>query len=278
MRQVIQFPENRLIQDQHTGGWIDFECRFVPANEVNRFANWYYYPDPSEKLGDFIRVLRKRPTRPGTTPELEYIPNDLYSFQMVKSILKDYTNVKVKGSRFWDDKVARVPKGRILYTLHDYCPGMPVNLEQECKDLHLPPFLPIEIVTYKVTMPNAKDRHLPNTRATIEKMVSLNIIAVDSVATVQEFENKLKPIMEGRTQLLDRYVAVPRLFLELHWNRLETIKDVCSNYFEEVRTEILQAALANPDTPAQSGGQNGVPNGEPQEQFRQDNGQGGGAI
>ena len=49
---------------------------------------------------------------------------------MVKSILKDYTNVKVKGSRFWDDKLARVPKGRILYTLHDYCPGMLVNLEK----------------------------------------------------------------------------------------------------------------------------------------------------
>jgi hypothetical protein len=186
--------------------------------------------------------------------------------------------VKVKASRFWDDRLARAPKGRIVYTLHDYCPGMPVNREQECNDLHLPPFLPIEIVTYKVAMPNAKARHLLHTRATIEKMVSLNIIAVDSVATVQEFENKLKPIMEGRTQLLDRYVAVPRLFLELHWNRLETIKDVCSNYFEEVRTEILQAALANPDTPAQSGGQNGVPNGEPQEQFRQDNSQDGGAI
>ncbi len=87
MRQAIQSTDNRLIQDQHTGGWIDFECRFVPANEVNRFASWYYYPDPSEKLGDFIQVLRKRPARPGTTPELEYIPNDLYSFQMVKSIL-----------------------------------------------------------------------------------------------------------------------------------------------------------------------------------------------
>jgi hypothetical protein len=52
MRQAIQSPDNRLIQDQHTGGWIDFECRLVPANDVNRFANWNHYPDPSEKLGD----------------------------------------------------------------------------------------------------------------------------------------------------------------------------------------------------------------------------------
>ncbi len=219
----------------------------------------YYYPDPSEKLGDFIRVLRKRPTRPGTTPELEYIPNDLYSFQMVKSILKDYTNVKVKGSCFWDDKLARVPKGRILYTLHDYCPGMPVNLEQECNDLHLPPFLPTEIVIYKVTMTNAKDRYFPHTRATIEKMVSLNIIADDSVATVQEFENKLKPIMERYNFHVDTWpFELPRLFLEMHWNRPETIRGVCSCYLEEVRTEILQEALVSFDTPAQSRGQIGA--------------------
>ncbi len=70
MRQAIQSPDNRLIQDQHTGGWINFECSFVAANEVNQYANWNYYPDPSEKLGDFIRVLRKRPTRQGMIPDL----------------------------------------------------------------------------------------------------------------------------------------------------------------------------------------------------------------
>jgi hypothetical protein len=212
------------------------------------------------------------------TPELEYVPNDLYSFQMVKTMLKDYTNVKVKGSRFWDDRLARAPKGRILYTLHDYCPGMPVNLEQECKDLHLPPFLPLECVTYKVTV-NGKDRQLPHTRATIAKMVSLEIISDDSVAAVQELEYKLKPIIEGYDFWIDTWpFELPRMFLEMHRNRLDTIRGVCSRYLEETRTENLQEALVNFEAPAQSGGQNGVPNGEPQEQFRQDNGQGGGAI
>ncbi len=51
MRQAIQSPDTRLIQDQKTGGWIDFEASFVAANEVNQYPNWYYYPDPSEKLG-----------------------------------------------------------------------------------------------------------------------------------------------------------------------------------------------------------------------------------
>jgi hypothetical protein len=62
----------------------------------------------------------------------------------------------------------------------------------------------------------------------------------------------------------------------MHYNRLETIRGVCSTYLEETRNERLEEALANLDAPAQSGGQNGAPNGEPQEQFRQDDGQGGG--
>jgi hypothetical protein len=57
MRQAIQSPLNRLIQNQHTGGWIDFEHNFVSANEINRYAYWCYFPDTSEKLGDFIRVI-----------------------------------------------------------------------------------------------------------------------------------------------------------------------------------------------------------------------------
>ena len=104
-------------------------------------------------------------------------------------------------------------------------------------------------------------------------------ISDDSVAAVQELEYKLKPIIEGYDFWVDTWpFELPRMFLEMHRNRLDTIRGVCSRYLDEKRTETLQEALVNFDTPAQSGGQNGVPNGEPQEQFRQDNGQGGGAI
>jgi hypothetical protein len=66
----------------------------------------------------------------GVVLQLEYVPNSMYSFAMVKTILKDYTDVKVKGSRFWENQIVRGVASKILYTLHDYCPGMPVNLEQ----------------------------------------------------------------------------------------------------------------------------------------------------
>jgi hypothetical protein len=99
MRQAIQSPFNRLIQDVNTGDWHDCEGYFAPANALNRYANWYYYPLTNvDQLGDYIRVLRNRPYTRGIT-DLEYIPNDTYSFHMVKSLLKDCTDVKPKGSR-----------------------------------------------------------------------------------------------------------------------------------------------------------------------------------
>ncbi len=54
----------------------------------------------------------------------------------------------------------------------------------------------------------------------------------------------------------------------MHLNRLGNIKFVCSKYLEQKIADNLDQALES--TPAQSEGQNGVPNGEPQEQFRQD--------
>ncbi len=107
---------------------------------LNRYANWYYYPDTCvDQLGDYIRALRKRPVTRGSA-DLEYIPNDTYSFHMVKSLLKDCTDVKPKGSRFWDDPLVRPVPVKVLYSIHDYCPGMPVNLEEECLKMQLPPF------------------------------------------------------------------------------------------------------------------------------------------
>ncbi len=94
MRQAIQSPYDRLIQDRYTGGWLDCEGGFVPLpEERNKYPLWYFLPQESNKLGDFIKVLRNRPCKPGATPDLEYLPNSTYSFAMVKTILKDSTNV-----------------------------------------------------------------------------------------------------------------------------------------------------------------------------------------
>ncbi len=84
MRQAIQSPYDRRIQDRHTGGWHDCEGRFAPPTAPReKTPYWYYLPYESNKLGDFIRVLRNRPCKMGVVPQLEYVPNSMYSFAMV---------------------------------------------------------------------------------------------------------------------------------------------------------------------------------------------------
>jgi hypothetical protein len=121
MRQAIQSPYDRLIQDRYTGGWLDCEGVFVPLpEERNKYPLWYFLPHESHKLGDFIKVLRNRPCKPGAAPDLEYLPNSAYSFAMVKTIpmvktiLKDSTNIKIKASRFWNVESCRALQANLF--------------------------------------------------------------------------------------------------------------------------------------------------------------------
>jgi hypothetical protein len=62
---------------------------------------------------------------------------------------EDYTGLKIKGGRFWDDQCVRVVTTKILYFIHDYCPGLPVSLEQECKNMKLNPYRATELVKFR---------------------------------------------------------------------------------------------------------------------------------
>ncbi len=272
MRQAIQSPYDRLIQDRYTGGWLDCEGAFVPLpEERNKYPLWYYLPNESKQLGDFIKVLRNRPCKPGATPDLEYLSNSTYSFAMVKTILKDSTNVRIKPSRFWNDLRVQGVAGKILYTLHDYCPGMPVNLEQECNNMNLHPYLTTEIVVFP---PNDKEKFPIDAPASVAKMASLGILKDTSDKAIEQFLTDLQPTIERFNHLDDTWpFALPRLFISAHIFRLERMKYALRGYLESRAQEAFDQALDNAS--AQSGGQDGAPNGDSQEQSRQDLSRGG---
>ncbi len=54
---------------------------------------------------------------------------------------------QVGGSRLWNDQYIRdhTLTTKLLYSLHDYVPGMPVDLEYECELMKLHPFVHNEI-------------------------------------------------------------------------------------------------------------------------------------
>ncbi len=247
MRQAIQSPYDRLIQDRYTGGWLDCEGIFVPLpEERNKYPLWYYLPNESNKLCDFIKVLRDRPCKPGAIPDLEYLPNSTYSFVMVKTILKDSTNIKIKPSRFWNDLRVRSVSGKILYTLHDYCPGMPVDLEQECKNMNLHPYLTAEIVLFP---PNNKEKCPIDAPASVAKMASLGILKDTSDTAIEQFLTDLQPTIERYNHLDDTWpFALPRLFINAHMFRLERMRYALKGYLESRAPEAIDQALARHHT------------------------------
>jgi hypothetical protein len=153
---------------------------------------------------------------------------------------------------------------------------MPNDLEEECLKMHLPPFRANEIVSLPPVTVNNKQLHHPNITATIEKMVSLGVLANDRTSTVQTYIEVVKPMLEKYSCLVDTWpFELPRMLLEKHHERLDKIRRVCATYLEQKYEEALDVRL---EAPAQNGGQDGAPNGNPQEQFRQGNSQGGGPI
>ena len=97
-----------------------------------------------------VRVLRYRPQVKYTIrPDvLEYIPNDKYTWKFVKHTMRTYCYTdKVGSSRLWNEQYIRdiTLNSKVAYSLHDYVPGMPIDLERECEHLKLHPFVHNEI-------------------------------------------------------------------------------------------------------------------------------------
>ncbi len=73
--------------------------------------------------------------------------------------MRSYCPDKVGSSRLWNEQyisdIALNPK--VAYSLHDYVPGMPIDLEQECELMKLHPFVHNEI-RYLPQLP--EDKHI----------------------------------------------------------------------------------------------------------------------
>ncbi len=83
-------------------------------------------------LGDFWRVLRHRPATnalKSSNPDTEYVPNNSYSYYQVKKTLAQSAGLQVKPSRYWDERPAKnIPDG-IFYSLCDFRPSMPIDVD-----------------------------------------------------------------------------------------------------------------------------------------------------
>ena len=86
--------------------------------------------------------------------------------------------------------------------------------------------------------------------------------------------NELKPIRDRYEKLTDNWpFEIGKYLISLHVQRLHVIGRALNLYLEKVIKQRAEQALAL----ARSGGQDGAPNGNTQEQFRLDDGRDGGS-
>ncbi len=121
---------------------------------------------------------------------------------------------------------------------------------------------------------NDKEKYQIDAPGSILKMVSLGILNDTGHKTIEQYLVDLQPTIARFNHLDDTWsFALPRVFISAHMYRLERMTYALRGYLETHTQEALNQALDN--TPAQSGGQDGVPNGDSQAQSRQDLSRGG---
>jgi hypothetical protein len=185
--------------------------------------------------------------------------------------MRSYCPDRVGGSRLWNDQYIRVQAltSKVLYSIHDYCSGMPVDLEYECELMKLNPFVQNEIIYHPQ---DPKDKHsLWNLESTVNNMVEKGILKDNRVKTIENFLKELVTIRKGFEDKEEEWpFEIGRYLLSLHVQRLRIIDRVLTQRVEQITKQLAKKALA------QSDGQGGAPNGNVQEQYRHDNAVGDG--
>ncbi len=163
---------------------------------------------------------------------------------------------------------------KLVYSLHDYCPGMPVDLEHECELMRLHPFVHNEIQFH----PQLPEDKFPkwNLEGTVNNMVQKGILKDSQVPTIESFLKELVKIRKGyEDQEEDWPFEIGRYILSLHVQRLRTIDKVLTQRIEQITKQLAEQAAAE-QALTQSDGQGGAPKGNVQEQYRHGNGVGDG--
>ena len=142
---------------------------------------------------------------------------------------------------------------------------MPIDLEAECEEMNLHAFAWNEIA---LLPQGPKDKYPPiDPDGTINKMVRKRIIKDGEILTIEQYLSELISIRDRYERLSDNWpFEIGRYLISLHVQRLHLISKALNLYLEKVIKQRAEQALAL----ARSGGQDGAPNGNTQEQFRLD--------
>jgi hypothetical protein len=208
--------------------------------------------------------------------QLEYIPNNTYTYYQVKTTLDNVLRVKVKPTRYWNELLVKDVPSDILYSLSDYHPGLPyaANIIRDNESLGLPHYRIYESVFHQDPTPPTADgvaeedkpRKRVNVEQTIANLVSLGAIPDQEQETLEGYMITLEEILARYEKYLQEWpFLVAQRLLKMQVSRLKNIKtalkEKLNNHpLSSANTAVFGSDLnqGNPpaaaDTSSQSGG------------------------
>jgi len=182
-------------------------------------------------LGDFWRVLRNRPsTNPlkSSSFDVEYIPNNTYSYYQVKKTLAQVAKVQIKPSRYWNELPAQHIPDDIIYSLSEYWPSMPhnVNIVDDNQQLGLDAYRMREQSRTKVSpAPGVRPYWVHDYAHTFAYLLATGAIANEEQTTLEDYMTRVHEMDMLLTDHIANwpFLAAQRL-LKLQLSRLRVIK------------------------------------------------------
>jgi hypothetical protein len=249
--EVRQSANNFHLMEE-TGRIIDLMGNPIP-NGYPTDPRYLLEETQKTSLGDFWRSLRLRPAKTAiksSYPDIEYIPNNTYSYFQVKKTLLQSSRLQIKPCRYWNELPAESIDEETFYSLCDYWPSMPhdVDIVNENSLLGLPLYRMNER-SKTVAVPariGAKAYFANDNSYTIGFLLSTGAIAEDSK---DSFEEYLTSICEAEMKYVGYIMNWPFLaslrLLRLQHQRLKIIKQALIERLDQFPAN--GGGLNNPD-------------------------------
>ncbi len=245
IHQMCRSHMDYFVQEQGQGStfFVNLNGQKVGVYANNNRLYDLLADEQKASLGDFWKVLRARPTPAAENAKqrgysnkvqwasLEYLPNDTYSFYKVKKTLKQVHGYIVKPSRYWNETCCASVQDHVLYSLAEYCPGLPktADIVADNQYMGIHPYRMLEIYS---KYDDAGKRAEPDVEATITALVNYGTIP-------NREQTALEDLMEKVQEVTTKYFQWTKSWPFLAAHRLLVMQLQRCNHIKKVLTELL---------------------------------------
>jgi hypothetical protein len=189
--------------------------------------------------------------------------------------LDNVKKLKVKPTRYWNELLVNDVPSDILYSLSDYYPGLPyeVNIIRDNESLGLPSFRIRETVFHQDQGPQMTDnepeedkpRKRVNVQATIDSLIDLGALPNGEQASLEHYMLEIEEIFKRYEEYLrDWPFLVAQRLLKIQVARLKNIKHALTENLNNHPLSSANTAVfgsdqnhGNPPAPADTTSQSG---------------------